>query len=182
MEYLLVANSLDLETAQNQRAIEASARYTLRGVQPPLTDEEIRRLVDAWEHLPPWPEASEVLRQVRQRPLIVGALSNGDERMLRALLTSLPVKFEVVISTEGGKYKPHPSVYLKTLDQLGVGADELLHVAGSPTDAMGATASHIQTVWVNRAGDAVVDTRFAPAHTVADLRGILRLIDASPKL
>ncbi len=183
MEYLLVANSLDLETAQNQRAIEASARYALRGVQPPLTAEEIHLLlVNAWEHLPPWPEASEVLRQVRQRPLIVGALSNGDEGMLRALLTSLPVKFDVVISTEGGKYKPHPSVYLKALDQLGVGADELLHVAGSPTDAMGATAAHIQTVWVNRAGDAVVDTRFAPAHTVADLRGILRLIDASPKL
>jgi 2-haloalkanoic acid dehalogenase type II len=180
MEYLLIANSLDLETAQNQRAIEASARYTLRGVRPPLIVEEMRFLVDAWEHLPPWPEASEVLRHVRQRPLIVGVLSNGDEGMLRALLTSLPIKFDAVISTEGGKYKPHPYVYRTALDRLGVGADELLHVAGSPTDAMGASAARIQTVWVNRAGDEVVDTRFAPAHTVADLRGILPRIEGSP--
>lgn len=179
LEYLLVANSLDRELAQNNRAIEASARYTLRGVQPPLTTQEIRLLVDAWEHLPPWPEASEVLRQVRQHPLIMGVLSNGDEGMLRALLATLPVKFDVIISTEGGKYKPHPSVYRKALERLGIGPDELLHVAGSSTDAMGATAVGIQTAWVNRAGDAVIDTRFAPAHEIADLGGILRLIQRS---
>jgi len=177
MEYLLVANSLDLDLAQNRRAIEASARYSLRGVKPPLTAQEVRFLVNAWEHLPPWPEVSEVLRQVRQRPLIIGALSNGDEGMLRALLSSLPVWFDVIISTEGGKYKPHPSIYRAALERLEVRADEWLHVAGSPTDAMGATATNIQTVWVNRTGDAVVDPRFAPADEVADLRGILRIID-----
>ncbi len=182
MEYLLVANSLDLEPALNRRALEASARYTLRKLQPPLTAEELRVLVAAWEHLPPWPEAAEVLRDVRQRPLIMGTLSNGDEGMLRALLSSLPVTFDVIISTEGGKFKPHPSVYRNALDRLGVGADELLHVAGSPTDAMGATAAGIQTVWVNRAGDAVVNTRLAPAHEVADLWGVLRLIDGSLRL
>ncbi len=182
MEYLLVANSLDLEPALNRRAIEASARYTLRGLQPPLTAEELRVLVAAWEHLPPWPETSEVLRHVRQLPLIVGTLSNGDEGMLRALLSSLPVTFDVIISTEGGRFKPHPSVYRKALDRLGVGADELLHVAGSSADAMGATAASIQTVWVNRAGDAVVNTRLAPAHEVADLWGVLKLIDGSPRL
>lgn len=175
-DYLLIANSLDLEPAQNRRAIEASARYTLRGIRPPLTGQEIQVLVDTWEHLPPWPETIEVLRQIRQHPLIVGALSNGDEGMLRALLASLPVKFDVIISTEGGKYKPHPSVYRKALERLGAGVDDWLHVAGSSSDAMGATAAGIQTAWVNRKGDAVLDSRFAPAHEVADLGGIAKLI------
>jgi 2-haloacid dehalogenase len=167
-EYLLVANSLDREPASNRRAIEASARSTLRGLAPPLTPEEIRVLVGAWEHLPPWPEVAEVLREVRRRPLLLGTLSNGDGDMLRALLAVLPVAFDHVISTEGGRFKPHPSVYRKALEILGIQAGELLHVAGAASDAMGATAVGIRTVWVNRTGDADIDRRVAREHQVAD--------------
>jgi 2-haloacid dehalogenase len=175
-EYLFLANSLDREPASNRRAIEASARHALRSLQPPLTPEEERALVRAWEHLPPWPEAAAVLSEVRRRPLTVAALSNGDRGMLEALTAALPVRFDQIISTEGGKFKPHPSVYLKALEVLGVRAEDLLHVAGSPTDAVGATAAGIPTVWVNRAGGAVLDARFAPAHETRDLWGVLPLL------
>jgi 2-haloacid dehalogenase len=175
-EYLLLANSLDREPASNRRAIEASARHALRSLQPPLTPEEERALVRAWERLPPWPEAAAVLSQVRRRPLTVAALSNGDRGMLEALTAPLPVRFDQIMSTEGGKFKPHPSVYLKALEVLGVRAEDLLHVAGSPTDAAGATAAGIPTVWVNRAEGAVLDARFAPAHETRDLWGVLSLL------
>lgn len=59
---------------------------------------------------------------------------------------------------------------------LDVGADELLHVAGSATDAMGATAAGLITLWVNRSGDAVVDPRFAPTHEGADLHAVVRVL------
>jgi 2-haloacid dehalogenase len=176
MEYLLVANSLDREPASNRRAIAASARAALRSLSPGLTPGEERALIDAWEHLPAWPEAAAVLTQVRRRPLILATLSNGDRAMLRALLAALPVTFDQIVSTEGGKFKPHPSVYRKALDTLGVRAEDLVHVAGSATDAMGATAAGIQTIWVNRARGAVLDPHFAPAHEVGDLRGILPLL------
>lgn len=101
-----------------------------------------------------------------------------DGEMQRALLAAtLPVAFDVVISTEGGKFKPHPSVYARALDRLGVDAGAVLHVAGSPTDAMGATAAGLRTVWVNRAGDAVLDPRFAPACEVPDLRRVLAVLN-----
>ncbi len=176
MEYLLVVNSLERERASNRHAIEAAARYVLRRLSPPVTADEMHALVGSWERLPPWPEAAEVLRDARTRPLILGTLSNGDADMLRTLLAILPVRFDAIISTEGGKFKPHPSVYRNALDWLRVRPDELLHVAGSAADAMGATAAGIPTVWVNRTGDAVVDNRFAPTHHVADLRGVLPLI------
>jgi 2-haloacid dehalogenase len=159
MEYLLVANSLEHESAMNRRAIEASARQALRWLDPPLASHEEQALVAAWERLPPWPEATEVLEQVRQRPVAVAALSNGDEDMLRTLLGMLPITFDAIISTEGGKFKPHPSVYRRALERLGIRAGELLHIAGSPTDAMGATAAGIQTVWVNRTRDALQSQR-----------------------
>jgi 2-haloacid dehalogenase len=178
MEYLLVANALEREPASNRRAIELTARWVLRALDPPLTDTDLAALVAAWTRLPPWPEAIEVLAAVRRRPLRLATLSNGDADMQRALLAAtLPVAFDDVISTEGGRFKPHPSVYARALAHLGVDADAVLHVAGSPTDAMGATAAGIRTVWVNRTGDAVLDPRLAPAAEVADLRGILPLLD-----
>ncbi len=177
-EFLQLVNSLDREPASNRRAIEASARYTLRHL-PAVSDEELRALTSAWERLPPWPEVASVLQEIRRRPLVLGTLSNGDAGMLRALLANLPVTFDQIISTEGGKFKPHPSVYRKALDTLGVQPAEVLHVAGSGTDAMGATAAGIKTVWVNRMNDAVDDPRFAPAHEAPDLRGVVQVLDAA---
>lgn len=177
MEYLLIANSLNRSGASNRMAIEAAARNAVRRLAPPPTPDEMRALVRTWERLPPWPEAVEVLQEVRRRAVILGALSNGDGDMLRALLGTLSVAFDHIISTEGGKFKPHPSVYGKALQTLDVGAEELLHVAGSSTDAMGATAFGIRTVWVNQTGDAVLDPRLAPAYEVSDLRGVLRVLD-----
>ena len=175
--FLQLVNSLDREPASNRRGIEAAARYALRYLRPAVSDDEVRALTSAWERLPPWPEVASVLQEIRRRPLVLGTLSNGDADMLRALLANLPVRFDHIISTEGGKFKPHPSVYRKALDTLGVHPAELLHVAGSGTDAMGATAAGIETVWVNRMNDAVDDPRFAPAHETSDLWGVVQVLD-----
>jgi 2-haloacid dehalogenase len=178
MDYLLLANSLDREPASNRAAIEVSVRHTLRAFAPPPARAEMEMLVAAWERLPAWPEAAEALAEVRQRPLTLGVLSNGDYGMLDALMRTFPVRFDRIVSVEGGKFKPHPSVYRKALTEMGVRAEDLLHVAGSPSDAAGATAAGIRTIWVNRAGDTVLDPRFSPAHQSADLRGVLPLLEA----
>lgn len=176
-EYLLAATALDREPASNRAAIEASARHALRELAPPPAEEEVAALVAAWERLPPWPEAIGVLQAVRGRPLALASLSNGDAEMQRALLGTLPVRFDHVISTEGGRFKPHPTVYQKALHILGVGANELLHVAGSATDAMGATAAGIRTLWINRTGEPVLDPRLAPEFEGPDLRHVLSVLD-----
>jgi 2-haloacid dehalogenase len=176
LEYLLIANALEQAPVSNRAAIEVTARYALRTLHPHLTPEEMATLVGAWEHLPLWPEASEVLVAVRMRPLTVATFSNGDEDMLQTLLRTLPITLDQTISTEGGRFKPHPSAYARALGSLGVEAAELLHVAGSPQDAMGATAAGIRTVWVNRAGDSVIDPHFAPAHEGADLHSVLDIL------
>lgn len=176
-ESLLVATALDREPAGNRAAIEAAARFALRAILPPLSGDEAHALVAAWERLPPWPEAIGVLQAVRGRPLVLASLSNGDAEMQRALLATLAVPFDHVISTEGGRFKPHPSVYRKALQILGVGAAELLHVAGSATDAMGATAAEIRTLWVNRTGEPVLDPRLAPAFEGPDLSSVLLVLD-----
>lgn len=176
MEYLLVATALGADAPTNRRAIEQSALHTFRILNPPLGTAELERLTSAWEHLPPWPEAVGVLQAVRSRPVVLGALSNGDEDMLHAVLRRLPVPFDHVISTGGGPFKPHRAVYEKALRMLGVLPEELLHVAGSPTDAMGATAAGISTVWINRGGDAVVEPTLRPAYEGRDLHTVVHIL------
>lgn len=176
MDCLLLANSLDREPASNRAAIEASARYVLRSFAPEAGPAEMEALAGAWERLPAWPEAPEVLAEVRRRPHALAVLSNGDYGMLNALMRTFPVRFDRIVSVEGGKFKPHPSVYRKALAEMDVRAEDLLHVAGSPTDAAGATSAGLRTIWINRAGDAVLDPRFTPAHQAADLHGVLSLL------
>lgn len=175
-DFLLLANSLEREPASNRRAIHEAGRYALRHVRPAPSDAELEELTSAWERLTPWPDALEVLTEIRRQPVVLGALSNGDKDMLLALLTNLPIEFDVVVSTEGSKFKPHPSVYARALDLCGASRDNFVHIAGSVNDAMGATAAGIETIWTNRAGDAALDSRFAPAHEVKDLRSALAVV------
>lgn len=182
-DFLLLANSIEREPASNRRAIHEAARYALRHVRPAPNEVDLAELTSSWERLTPWPDALEVLAEVRRQPVVLGALSNGDEDMLQALLATLPVKFDVVVSTEGSKFKPHPSVYARALDLCGASRDNFVHIAGSVNDAMGATAAGIETIWTNRTGDAALDSRFAPAHEVKDLRSavaVLRRIQGRP--
>jgi len=172
----LLANSLEREPASNRRAIKEAARYALRHIAPVPNEDELDRLVGAWECLTPWPDALEVLAAVRQEPVVLGALSNGDGDMLRTLLSTLPVPFDCIISTEGSKFKPHPSVYRKAIEMCNASSDTIVHVAGSTNDAMGATSVGIETIWTNRTGDAPLDRRYAPAHEVRDLRSALAVI------
>jgi len=176
-EFLLLSNSLEREPASNRAAIETAARFALRQFVPPLSRQESRSLLAAWERLPPWPEMAEVLTVVRAKPLTLATLSNGDEEMLRPLLGTLPVPFDHLISTQGGKFKPHPSIYAQTLRVLGVPAGDLLHVAGSGTDAMGATAAGIRTLWINRTGEPVLDSRYGPSYEGPNLRMVLRVLE-----
>jgi 2-haloacid dehalogenase len=178
LDYLLVAAVVDREPASNRRALAASLRQTLQDLRPPLDPDEEAALLGAWERLPPWPETLDVLQALRARPVRLGVLSNGDVGALAALLRTLAVPVDVIVSTEGGRFKPHPWVYDRAVTLMGVRRDELVHVAGSPTDAAGATAAGIRTVWVNRTADAVFDPRYTPRWVVGDLRGVLPVVDA----
>ena len=175
-DFLLLANSIEREPASNRRAIHEAARYALRHVRPAPSDVELEELTSSWERLTPWPDALEVLTEIRRQPVVLGALSNGDKDMLLALLATLPIEFDVVVSTEGSKFKPHPSVYARALDLCGASRDNFVHIAGSVNDAMGATAAGIETIWTNRTGDAALDSRFAPAYEVKDLRSALAVV------
>lgn len=177
LEYALISNSLGQERIPFSQITELALDDTLQRTKVKLSEEQREELLQAWGNLTPWPEAASVLEAVQARGYTLGLLSNGDTHMLRALLKQLPPVIEHVFSTEAaGHYKPHASVYALPLDALHLKADDMLHVAGSQTDALGTGAAGLHCAWSNRRGEAPLDPRYPPDFEFKDLRGLLELV------
>ncbi len=134
-------------------------------------------LVAAWYPLRPWPEAPEVLRELRSRGCELALLSNGDRAMLEAIAAELPVRLDHMFSTEdSGVYKPDPEVYDLPVRALGVARENYLHVAGGANDVIGAKSAGVACYWNNRTGDRVLLPEFAADAEGPDLRGVLDML------
>ena len=108
--------------------------------------------------VPQWPaftDSAEALRALSGRYRLV-ILSNVDRQDFAASNQKLGVAFDAIYTAEDiGSYKPDPAnfEYLldHLLDDLGIGADSILHVAQSLFhDHAPAKAAGIDTAWVDR--------------------------------
>jgi len=132
-------------------------------------------LIQAWYSLTPWPEAGRILAALKARDYRLAILSNGDQDMLEALAAGFETPFDHILSSEQcGLYKPHPRVYGLPARELGI--EKYLHVAGSPNDAIGASAAGISCYWSNRRGDTVMLPDYPTEYQGPDLNGVLDLV------
>jgi 2-haloacid dehalogenase len=177
LEYALISNSLSQGRLSFRTITRRALDYALGRAKVVLSETALEELVAAWDQLQLWPEAGSVLAEIAARGYRIGLLSNGDETMLRALAThwSLPCD-HVFASDRAGYYKPHPSMYALPREALGLAVDQMLHIAGSATDVMGARSAGLRCVWSNRGHDRVLDARLAPECEVNDLRGLLPIL------
>ena len=177
LEYALISNSLRHGRVPFAVITRRALDYALNRAQINMDEASCQSLVTAWDRLQLWPEAAEVLNAVKQLGYAVGLLSNGDELMLRILTSRLPIQCDhIFASDQAGHYKPHPSIYELPLKALGMTSDQILHVAGSATDVMGAKAAGLQCAWSNRNQDKVLDDRYQADYEFANLLGLLDII------
>ncbi|HEY7654725.1 MAG TPA: HAD-IA family hydrolase [Methylomirabilota bacterium] len=121
-----------------------------------------------------YPETREVLTTLGTvRSAIV---SNADHEHLAAWTFTLPVQF-ILISEAVRAYKPHPLVFQRAVDRLGLRPHEVLHVGDSDVDDVkGAKAAGLRVAWVNRDGRARHPDVPPPDFEIPDLRGLLALL------
>jgi 2-haloacid dehalogenase len=145
-----------------------------------LADPELRaRLMSAYLVLKAYPEASAVLEALQQRRVPAAILSNGAPSMLAAVVSSAglgPLLLQVISVEEVGIFKPHPTVYQRAVDRLGVAAERICFLSSNGWDVAGAASFGFRTVWVNRAGASAEQLPGTPAAVIADLRGLLDLL------
>lgn len=177
LEYAQVSNSLQRGKITFRVITRRSMDYTFARAGVSLTEAEGNALCQAWDRLPPWPEARATLVELRARGLSLGLLSNGDEEMLRALARAIDIDFDAVLASDhAGHYKPHPSMYLLPKQRLGIDNLEVLHVAGSANDVLGAKLAGLRCAWSNRGGDRVIDPDVRADHEMRDLSGLLEIL------
>jgi putative hydrolase of the HAD superfamily len=182
MESELVLDREEFEHAHWQAAIQftAESRETGRethnslwvcaalehlGQTVPRDDPRIVRSVKAYfsaflEQSRPIPGTLETLRHLKALyPL--GLLSNfTDGNTAKEIIERIGLApfFDVVlISADLGYRKPHPSIFRHLVDELGVGADQILYVGDDPdADIAGARQSGMRPVWMTYVRDSEV--------------------------
>ena len=178
LEYALISNSLQRGRLSFRVATRRALDYALGRAGLDISEATRGEMVEAWNQLRPWPEADQVLAAVKAKGYRIGALSNGDEAMLRAVLAGLATPFDdIFASDQAGYYKPHPSMYALPLKAHGLAPGQVLHVAGSATDVLGARSAGLPCAWSNRNHDRVLDPANHANHEFADLRGLLDLLE-----
>ena len=177
LEYAQVSNSLQRGRIRFRVITRRAMDYTFARAGVALSGEQRDALDRAWDRLPPWPEARATLAELRARGYPLGLLSNGDEEMLRSLAKAIGIDFDAVLASDhAGHYKPHPSMYLLPRQRLGIGDDEVLHVAGSATDVLGCKSAGLRCAWSNRGGDLMLDPGVRADHEMPDLAGLLGIL------
>ena len=109
------------------------------------------------------------LEQLKSRYKLV-VLSNGDPDFLEYLVKHrVRWTFDEVISvTLVGTFKPHPDVYRRAANELGLEVGECLMVSANSFDVMGARACGYSAAFVNRYELPYEDSPYQPDVTVKD--------------
>jgi 2-haloacid dehalogenase len=176
-EYALISNSL----GQGRMSFEKIFAITLDNVlirfNESISESTKKMLNEAWLNLSPWEEAAQVLESLKEREYVMALLSNGDESHLRQLSKKLPPAFDYIFSSEAaGFYKPHPSVYALPLHKLNLTAENILHVAGSPTDAWGTKAAGLTCAWSNRKHEPHLNPNLKVDYEMENLNPLLEIL------
>ncbi len=125
---------------------------------------EGRHQVEFFEH------ALTMLKILRERNLLIGALSNGNADVARVGLGDY---FDFQFNAEGsGQEKPHPLMFQQALAHAGLRPEQVVHVGDNPVaDIEGAHNAGFWTIWVNL-NDQAWPGGPAPTQTVRALNEI----------
>jgi 2-haloacid dehalogenase len=155
-----------------QRALQfACARLQLE-----LTPAARDALIGEYRRLQPFAENEAVLRELKQRGVRAGVLSNGDPPMLDAVIAhaGFTALLDPVLSVHSvQRFKTDEASYALGPAALQMPARDILFVSSNGWDAIGATWYGYTTLWVNRAGAPLDPLDTTPTRTGPDLRAVL---------
>jgi 2-haloacid dehalogenase len=125
-----------------------------------LDDQDIQKLMDAYDHLSTFPDVNPALKRLENNSSIECVVfSNGTKTMVansvggsRDLNSSV---FQDLVTVDiVGVFKPAPEVYHFLAEKVGRAGQEnqIWLVSGNPFDVVGARACGLQAAWVDRAG------------------------------
>lgn len=133
-------------------------------------------LEDRWDELKPWPGARGVLDLLAaDRPL--GVVTNCSEAMGQRAAALVGAPFGAVVTAESaGFYKPDARIYAAGVEAMDTATDDVLFIAGSPFDVLGASAAGLTVAWHNPAGLVAPASASTAIAVFDDLRALATLL------
>lgn len=144
--------------------------------------EKINQLMDQYRALSAFPEARQVLSQLKAQGIPTGILSNADATMLNLAVSSAGLNdlLDHVISVDPiRKYKTHPDAYALGEQATGLSAQQIVFVSCNAWDALAATWYGYQTLWVNRYHLPFEELGTQPICTGSNLHDVLNFFPAA---
>jgi 2-haloacid dehalogenase len=122
----------------------------LKDLEVELPENDKQELVKAWHRLDPWPDTVAGLTMLKAT-YIVAACSNGHIAQSVNLAKHAKLPWDAILGAEiAHAYKPDPSVYVKSVDALGLRPGEVCMVAAHNGDLKAAQAQGLMTAFVPR--------------------------------
>jgi 2-haloacid dehalogenase len=134
-----------------------SLEYTLGTLGLAAEKALVGRLIEAYNDLSLYPEATEALAALKNYHR--AALSNGSPGMLDALVrnTGLNSYLDAVISVDGNKaFKPDPRAYELVTERLNVRPEEVVFVSSNGFDVAGARSFGFRVARIERVTPAAL--------------------------
>src|SRR5260221_4777327 len=157
--------------------------YAANAMKLQLTPDNKRRLLDAYLHLTPWPDAVDALRRLKASGIRIITIANFSPTMLRsnAENAGLTGFFDALVSTDANHtYKPDPRAYRLGMDRLHLAKQDILFAAFGGWDAAGAQSFGYPTFWVNRFNQPFEELGIRPDQTSTSLDGLLNFVLRKP--
>ena len=162
--------------AVTEAALEYAVDYY--GFDLRATDRDA--IMNAYEELSPFPDATEALSRFDDADRSLAVLSNGNPEMLRPLVENagLAEHFDAIVSAdEVETFKPDPAVYENAADRLSLPLEDCMLVSSNAWDAAGAAQAGMAVAWVDRGNDPYERIGGEPdlvAGTLTELEEALR--------
>lgn len=157
-----------------------SLEYTLDRLKLERGAGQVKKLMQQYAHLSPFPENLDVLQQIKSMGLTTAILSNGSVDMLASAVKSAGMAsvLDHVISVDPIRlFKTSPESYGLVQQTIPVKKDEVLFVSSNAWDALGATWFGFTTHWVNRQGLPFEALTPMPHFSGSDLNSVLSSLE-----
>ena len=138
-----------------------------------------QKLMDVYMQLDAYPEAADVLGKLKAAGIKTAILSNGSPEMLASAVNNagLSDSLDAVLSVDGLQiFKPHPSVYQLSVDELGAEAGNICFMSSNAWDIAGGSHFGYQAVWFNRFGAEPERLPDGPVAVIESLDGLLEIL------
>ena len=148
--------------------------YCIDSFAVSITRDQHFSLIKRYQNLPVYMDVVDCLSSISERSEIhIYALTNGPLEDVARLFEDNEINqyFKGIVSVdEIRKYKPDPAVYQHFLDRAGSSAEDGWLISGNAFDVIGASAFGMNSVWVKRTEQQLMDPwGERPTHTIRSL-------------